>query len=134
MNKKTPAGMTAFIIVWIGQIVSVLASTMSQFGLTLWMYQQTQSATAMALMQVFFVTPFLIVSPIAGVMVDRYSRKLMMMVSDLAAVIATSGIFVVDHNRQAAILASVCCRSSERDRQRFQWPAYSAAISTMIPK
>lgn len=42
---KRPTGMTAFVVVWLGQIVSVLASSMSHFGLTIWMYQQTESAT-----------------------------------------------------------------------------------------
>jgi DHA3 family macrolide efflux protein-like MFS transporter len=64
-------GMTGFIIVWLGQIVSLLATGMTQFALTIWMYQQTGSATALGLMQVFFITPFLLISPIAGVMVDR---------------------------------------------------------------
>src|SRR5512133_4226301 len=94
-TPSQPSGLTAFIVIWIGQIVSILASAMSQFGLTIWMYQQTQSATAMGLMQVFFITPFLIMSPIAGVMVDRYNRKLMMMVSDLTAVIATFSVFIL---------------------------------------
>src|SRR5512133_333699 len=93
--SSKPAGMSAFIVIWIGQIVSILASAMSQFGLTIWMYQQTQSATAMGLMQVFFITPFLIMSPFAGVMVDRYNRKLMMMVSDLTAILATVFILVM---------------------------------------
>ena len=35
LAAKRPTGMTAFIIVWLGQIVSVLASSMSQFGLTI---------------------------------------------------------------------------------------------------
>ena len=34
---RRPTGMTAFVVVWLGQIVSVLASTMSQFGLTIWL-------------------------------------------------------------------------------------------------
>ena len=131
---KRPTGWLAFIFVWIGQIVSVLASGMSGFGLSIWMYQQTESATAMGLMQVFYITPFLIMSPFAGVMVDRYNRKLMMMVSDLCAVIATFGIlilFAIDriefwHMYAASILFGI--------GNTFQWPAYSAAISTMIPK
>jgi MFS family permease len=131
---KRPEGMTAFILVWIGQFVSILASSMSQFGLTIWMYQQTQSATALALMQVFFITPFLIMSPFAGVMVDRYDRKLMMMVSDLTAAVATVGIFILFatgtlqfwHLYIASILYGL--------GNTFQWPAYSAAISTMISK
>jgi MFS family permease len=126
--------MAGFSVIWIGQIISVLASSMSQFGLSLWMYKQTESATAMGLMQVFFITPFLLLSPIAGVMVDRYNRKLMMMVSDLMAVIATGGIFILMslgklefwHLYISAVLNGL--------GNTFQWPAYSAAISTMVPK
>lgn len=133
-TSHKPTGMFAFIIIWIGQLVSVLASSMSHFALTIWMYQQTESATALGLMQVFFITPFLLISPFAGVMVDRYNRKLMMMVSDLAAAIATGGIFILYalgmlefwHLYVAAVLNGI--------GNTFQWPAYSAAISTMIPK
>jgi len=133
-ETKRPVGMAAFIVVWIGQIVSVLASGMSHFALTLWMYEQTQSATAMGLMQVFFITPFLIMSVPAGVMVDRYNRKLMMMVSDFAAILATGMIFVLYatgylefwHLYVAAVLNGL--------GNTFQWPAYSAAISTMVSK
>lgn len=133
-QQKRPAGMVGFSIVWFGQIISVLASSMTAFGMAIWMYQKTQSATAMGLMQVFFITPFLLMSPIAGVMVDRYNRKLMMMVSDLAAGVGTIGILVLFaagklefwHLYVALILNGI--------GNTFQWPAYSAAISTMVPK
>ena len=53
MNKRSqPSGMFGFGIVWLGQIISVLASSMTTFGMTLWMYKQTESATAMGMMQV----------------------------------------------------------------------------------
>lgn len=134
MQSKSPTGITAFLFIWIGQIVSVLASSMSHFALSIWMYQQTESATAMGLMQVFFITPFLIMSPFAGVMVDRYNRKLMMMISDFAAVLATGFVFIMLstgklefwHLYIAAVLNGI--------GNTFQWPAYSAAISTMVPK
>ena len=85
ISHKSLSGMAGFSLVWIGQIVSVLATNMTGFALTIWVYQLTNSATALGLMQVFFITPFLLLSPLAGVWVDRYNRKLMMMVSDLAA-------------------------------------------------
>ncbi|MBL8090089.1 MAG: MFS transporter [Anaerolineales bacterium] len=133
-STKQPSGMFGFTIVWIGQIVSVLASMMTQFALTIWMFQETGSATALGLMQVFFITPFLIISPIAGVMVDRHNRKLMMMVSDLAAGVGTvlilvfqaMGILEFWHLYIAAVINGL--------GNAFQWPAYSAAISTMVPK
>jgi hypothetical protein len=126
--------MFAFIVIWLGQIVSVLASGMSQFALTIFMYEKTNSATALGLMQVFYITPFLLISPFAGVMVDRYDRKLMMMVSDLGAGLATIGILAVLyfdvwqfwHMYVASVIFGL--------GNAFQWPAYSAAISTMIPK
>ncbi len=126
--------MRAFVIVWLGQIVSVLASSMSQFGLSIWMYQQTESATAMGLMQVAFITPFLILSPIAGVMVDRYNRKLMMMVSDLAAIIATGGIFILFALGRLEFWHLYISAALNGIGNTFQWPAYSAAITTMVPK
>jgi len=133
-NTKQPSGFSAFIVIWLTQIVSILASGMTGFALSLWMYQKTQSATAMGLMQVFYITPFLIMSPIAGVMVDRYSRKLMMMISDITGGLGTLFILLMFatgklefwHLYLAAVLNGI--------GNTFQWPAYSAAISTIIPK
>ena len=135
MNLKLkPDGMIGFSIVWAGQLVSVLATFMTQFALTIWVFEKTGSATALGLLQVFFITPFLLVSPLAGLMVDRYNRKLMMMVSDLTAGLATvliltlqmAGVLEVWHLYVAAVFQGL--------GNAFQWPAYSAAIATMIPK
>src|SRR5215207_2605145 len=133
-TSNRPSGMFGFTIVWIGQIISVLASAMSQFALTIFMFQETGSATALGLMQVFFITPFLLISPIAGVMVDRYNRKMMMLVSDLGAGLATLVILALQalglleywHLYGTSIIYGL--------GMAFQWPAYSAAISTMVPK
>src|SRR5512136_1091829 len=88
-------GIAGFSLVWAGQIVSVLATQMTSFALTIWVFQETGSATALGLMQVFWVTPFLLISPFAGVMVDSYNRKLMMMVSDIGAGLATIALLVM---------------------------------------
>ena len=133
-QPKRPAGMTGFIIVWIGQIISILASGMSGFGLSIFMFQQTKSATAMGLMQVSFILPFLLLSPIAGVMVDRYNRKLMMMVSDLAAVTATFAILTLQATGYLQFWHLYIANVLFGLGNTFQWPAYSAAISTMVPK
>jgi DHA3 family macrolide efflux protein-like MFS transporter len=131
---RRPGGMTGFVIVWIGQIISILASGMSGFGLSIWMFQQTQSATAMGLMQVSYILPFLILSPIAGVMVDRYNRKLMMMISDFAAVTATFAILILQATGQLQFWHLYVANVFYGLGNTFQWPAYSAAISTMVKK
>jgi MFS transporter, DHA3 family, macrolide efflux protein len=134
LGAKRPIGMTAFIVVWLGQLVSVLASSMSHFGLTIWMFQETKSALAMGLMQVAFILPFLLLSPIAGVMVDRYNRKLMMMVSDFTAILATGSVFVLLALGRLEFWHLYVAAALNGIGNTFQWPAYSAAISTMVPK
>ena len=133
-KTKRPSGMAGFIVVWIGQIISILASGMSGFGLSIWMFQQTKSATAMGLMQVSYIVPFLLLSPIAGVMVDRYNRKLMMMISDFAAVLATFAILILQVSGHLQFWHLYIANVLYGLGNTFQWPAYSAAISTMVSK
>jgi MFS family permease len=126
--------MRAFMIVWVGQVASLLGSAMTQFALTIWAYELTGSATALALVAFFGFAPMLVFGPIAGALVDRWNRKLVMMLSDLGAGVSTIGIFLlyltgnlqIWHVCVAAVVSSIF--------GAFQWPAYSAAISTMLPK
>jgi DHA3 family macrolide efflux protein-like MFS transporter len=126
--------MAGFSLVWLGQMVSVLASNMTGFALTIWMFQQTRSATAMGLMQVCFIAPFLLISPFAGAMVDRYDRKLMMMVSDLVAVTATLAILILQATGLLQFWHLYVAVVFQGLGSSFQWPAYQAAISLMVSK
>ena len=125
--------MTGFTIVWAGQLISVLASTMTQFAITIWAYQETGSATALGIINTAFIVPFLLLSPVAGVMVDRHNRKLMMMVSDLTAVLATTGILILHLSGNLQIWHLYIAAAVNGLGNTFQWPAYSAAISMMVP-
>lgn len=134
MSQKRLSGMSGFTIVWIGQVVSLLGTNMTGFGATIWAYEKTGSATALALVGFFFVTPMLIVSPFAGALVDRSNRKFMMMISDLASGAATLLVltfYLTDHLQIWHLYLTGAVMGTF---QSFQWPAYSAAISTMIPK
>lgn len=129
-----PSGMAAFTIVWLGQMVSVLATNMTAFAQSIYVFQKTGSATALALVQVFFIVPFLILSPVAGVMVDRYNRKMMMMVSDAVAILPTVGLLILSATGRLEIWHFYVAAAFQGIGNTFQWPAYSAAITTMVPK
>ncbi len=133
-KRLRPTGMGGFTIVWLGQLISVLATNMSGFALTIWAFQKTGSATILGLVQVSFILPFLLISPFAGAMVDRYNRKLMMMVSDLGAVLATATILILNANGSLQIWHLYIANSIFGLSNSFQWPAYQAAITTMVPK
>ncbi len=132
--RKPISGMTAFIVVWIGQIVSILATQMTQFAITIWAFQETGSATALGLVQVFFITPFLLISPVAGVLIDRHNRKLMMMLSDLGAGAATILLLTLQAADALAVWHLYLASAIMGVFNAFQWPAYSASISLMVPK
>jgi MFS family permease len=133
-QPKRPTGMVGFTIVWSGQLISVLASNMSWFALTIWAFEMTGSATVLGVVQTAYILPFLIISPIAGAMVDRYNRKLMMMVSDLGAVLATGAILILSAMDILEVWHLITASVVYGLSGTFQWPAYMATISTMVPK
>ena len=133
-ENTAPRGMAAFTIVWIGQAISLLGTEMSSFALTIWAYKITGQATALALVGFFHVTPLLLMSPLAGAIVDRSNRKLMMMLSDLASGLATIGILVLSLTGNLQIWHLYVASVITGTFQTFQWPAYSAAITMIVPK
>lgn len=141
MQVKQPSGMRAFTIVWAGQFVSIFGTTMTQFALTIWSWEFVTKihpvddpATAMALVGFFNFLPQVLFSPIAGALVDRWNRKLVMMLSDLAAGISTISIFLLYTSGNLQIWHLYLAGAFTGIFQAFQWPAYSASISLMIPK
>ena len=77
--------MLGFTIVWSGQLISVLASSMTQFALTIWAYQETQSATALGIISTAFIVPFLLFSPWKSVSGDTLDPLLPFLDENAAA-------------------------------------------------
>lgn len=134
-NAKSTHGMRTFLIIWIGQILSLLGTAVSNFGLTLWAFEASGGqATPLAMIGFCFVLPMVIFSPIVGVLVDRSNRKLMMMLSDLAAAFTTLIVLLLYMSGQLEIWHLYITAFISGTFQGFQWPAYSSAISTMLDK
>lgn len=134
MPHSAPQGMRAFTVVWLGQVVSLLGTSMTQFALTLWAYQLTGQATALALMGFFTFGPTVLLSPVAGALVDRWNRKLVMALSDLGAGLATLTILLLFLAGRLEIWHLYVAGAFAGAFQAFQFPAYSAAITMMLPK
>ena len=87
--------MRTFIILWAGQLASSIGSSMTYFALTLWVWQQTESATAIALILVFYQLSQTAISPISGILVDRVSRKHLLIMSDTGAACCTISVGIL---------------------------------------
>jgi MFS transporter, DHA3 family, macrolide efflux protein len=133
-SPPRPTGMRAFTIVWFGQLVSLTGTAMTQFAIALWAWEITGQATALALVGFFAFAPTILFSPIAGALVDRWDRKLVMMISDLAAGFSTIILLLLFLSDNLQIWHLYIAGAFTGVFQAFQFPAYSAAISTMIPK
>lgn len=129
-----PEGMVAFTIIWIGQVVSLLGTTMTNFALAIWAWQITGQATALALVGFFAFLPRLLVSPFAGALVDRWNRKFVMMLSDLGAVASTAAVLLLFSTGHLQIWHLYVTGAFSGAFGAFQFPAYSATVTTMVSK
>ena len=126
--------MRGFTILWLGQVVSLLGSAMTWFAFTIWAWEKTGKASALATISFFAFLPAVLLTPLAGAFVDRWNRKLVMLLSDFAAALGTLAIFLIYtfgdlqiwHIYLVSILAGFFTA--------FQYPAYAAAVTTMLSK
>jgi DHA3 family macrolide efflux protein-like MFS transporter len=135
MSKDTGrTGMLGFTIIWIGQMLSLLGTTMTGFALTIWAWNLTGQATALALVALFNFLPVVVVSPIAGAVVDRYDRKKIMMLADLAAGLPTVAVLLLYSTGNLQIWNLFITGAIAGAFQAFHFPAYSAAVTMMLRK
>ncbi|ARV58845.1 MFS transporter [Nostocales cyanobacterium HT-58-2] len=131
-------GMSIFVLVWLGQIVSLLGSSLSNFALDVWVYQQTGSITQLSFLILFTTLPIVIISPFAGVLVDRWNRRWIMILSDSGAALSTLTIAFVLVSRQINIRHHIylvyLATAISSSFSAFQWPAYKAATTLLVPK
>ena len=133
-TAKQPRGMRAFIIVWVGQFISLMGTAMTNFAIPIYIFTETQRVQELALLGMAFMIPLIAMSPFAGVIVDRSNRKVMMMISDLAAGAMTILVLILFSTGRLEIWHLYITGAVSGAFQAFQWPAYSAAISVMLPK
>ena len=133
-NDKPARGMTTFILVAIGQIVSVTGSSLTGFALGAWVYQDTRSTTLFSLILLFTVLPSLLFAPLAGVLVDRWDRRRVMIAADSGAAVCTGLLMVLIHMGWLEIWHIYVIMGFNSLFRALQVPAYTASVSLLVPK
>jgi MFS family permease len=131
---KHPAGMQAFVVLWSGQVISLLGSAMTWFAFTLWVWQKTEQASALATVSFLVFLPSILFMPIAGTMVDRWERKQTLMLSDLGSAFATLVALVLYQSNALALWHIYLLSLLVGFFTAFQYPAYMAATTTLLPQ
>jgi len=132
--RRRPRGMLGFLLIWFGQMISATATSTTTFALYIWIIRQTDGGRSVGVMEFFFFSATLLVAPFAGIMVDRYNRKATMLVYDVASLLVTIAILSLYFFEALEVWHLYVATIIQGVGYAFQWPAYRAVISTMVPK
>ncbi len=126
--------MRTFLAVWGGQFVSLVGTNLTGFALSIWVYQETGSATQLSFVLLASQLPQLLFTPIAGALVDRWDRRWAMILSDTGAAIGTFAIVLLLFTDSLQIWHLYLALGFSGIFQSFQWPAYQAATTLLVSK
>lgn len=134
MTRRCPSrsGMATFTFIWLGQLISVIGSGLTGFALSVWVYQLNGSVTQFTLISLCTTLPRIIISPLAGAVIDRWNRRWVMLASDCGAGLSTLTIALLFFTNRlqlwhiciAMTLSSLC--------NAFQWLAYSTTPTLLV--
>jgi len=125
---------SVFGLVLFGQMVSAFGSGLSFFALGVWVYQSTGSATRFALVVFFASAPAVLLSPVAGTLVDRFNRRWVMILSDTCAAVPTLVIVLLLRADALALWYLYVAVGLGALASTFQGPAFIAATTLLVPK
>lgn len=126
--------MRLFHVVWAGQAVSLIGSSVTAFAAGIWVYDRTGSPAAFTLLVLAATLPGIVLLPLAGALVDRWDRRRAMLLSDagtaavtlVALILVSAGVFALWQVYVVAVLLSVF--------KAVQWPAFSALVGEIVPR
>ena len=79
---KQKTNFNKFLLLWAGELVSAIGGGLTSFGLGVYVFNETGSASGMALVTLLAFLPTLLLNVPAGVLADRYDRRILMMLGD----------------------------------------------------
>jgi len=132
-NIVPATSMRPFIQIWLGQVISSFGSGLSSFALGIWVYQTTKSVTSLSLVTLCATLPILLFSSVAGALVDRWDRKWVMVVSEVASVVSMGSLGIVFFLGRLEIWHIYITVFVISTFAAFRGPAYIASISLIVP-
>jgi DHA3 family macrolide efflux protein-like MFS transporter len=130
----TPRGMRTFLIIWLGELISILGSGLTSFALGVWIFQQTGQATPFALTVLFGNLPRILLAPLAGSLADRWNRRWLMILADTGDALVTLVVVFLVAAGQLQVWNIYLIALCESAFAAFQEPAYTASVTLLVPK
>lgn len=126
--------LTNFLPMFIGQVVSLLGSSLVQFALVWYVTKLTGSAAVLATASTIALLPQILIGPFIGALVDRWNRKKVMILADFIVALATAVLALLFAFNLIQIWHIYLIMFVRSLAGIFQGPAKTASVSLMVPK
>ncbi|GGG07362.1 MFS transporter [Paenibacillus aceti] len=123
-----------FLILWSGQFVSAIGNGLTSFGLGIYVFQMTGKASAMGLVTLLAFMPSLLLSAFAGVLADRYDRRLLMVLGDSLSAIGLVFILLCMLRGEAQLWQICVGVTISSVFSSLLDPAYKATVTDLLTK
>ena len=132
MTKNNNYG--KFLLLWAGEFISSIGGGLTSFGLGLYIFQKTGSATDMALLTLLGFLPSLVLRVPAGVLADRYDRRLLMMIGDGLSGLGVLFILICMLTGEASLWQIYLGTTISSIFSALLEPSYTATITDLLTK
>ncbi|MCI5712512.1 MAG: MFS transporter [Lachnospiraceae bacterium] len=132
--EKTKNNFYKFLLLWVGEFISSIGGGMTSFGLGVYVFSKTGSATAMTLVTLVGFLPTILLGAPAGVLADRYDRRLLMMLGDGLSGLGVLFIFICMLQGNAALWQICLGVGISAVFSSLMAPAYRATVTDLLTK
>jgi len=131
--KEPRESLRGFFVIFGGQSISLIGSNLVQFALVWWLTGVSGSAGVLALASIIALLPQVVLGPFSGVFVDRWNRRLVMLVADALIATATVALIFLYAFNQVQIWHIYVLMFVRSLAGAFHWAAMQASTSLMVP-
>ena len=124
----------SFLLLWSSQTVSALGTAMTNYALIIWVYGQKGTASSLTMLTLCSFLPTILFRFIAGTLADRWNKKHIMLLSDLAAACGTVTVFALYSCSALRIGHLYLINALLSFMNAVQAPASFVATSLLVPK
>lgn len=132
-RARQPRSQFAFYLLMVTQTLSMIGSRLTAVGIGIWLFQTTGNTTPLLLTVFFNELPGMLGGSLAGVLIDRWDRRKLLIVSDSGQALGAllllasllSGLFAVWHLYLVSILQGIFAM--------FQQPTQDAVTTMLVP-
>lgn len=123
-----------FLLIWSGQFVSLLSSSVVNFAIVLWLSLETGSAQVLAIAAIAALLPQTLAGPFTGVLIDRWNRKRTMILADLFVAFCTLVLAILLHLHVSGSIYIYALLALRSLGSAFHMPAMQASIPLLAPE